>query len=351
MRRERFDWWLILAVIILLILSLTNNAFLVPEILKQQIFYIVLGFFVFFIFFKIDLFFWEKTAFVFYFLSLVFLILPLFFGFISRGASRWLRIGSFSIQPAEIVKPFLIIFFAWFFSQGKEIKRIFLGLILILIPFFLIFFQPDLGSAVLVLIIFLGILLAAEVNPLIFLLGGGGMAVLLPLFWKFLLHDYQKERILGFLNPYADPTGRGYNLIQSIITVGSGGLLGRGLGRGTQTQLRFLPEFHTDFAFASLAESFGFVGVCLVLGFWFLLFLRILKILEQTENRFAFLFLSGAFFLLFAQFFINIGMNMGLLPVVGIPLPFISYGGSSFLTTMIILGIIENICYNKYRYE
>lgn len=339
-----------MAVVVLLILGLTNNAFLVPEIVKQQIFYIVFGFLVFFLFFKIDLLFWRKTAPLVYFLSLFSLILPLFFGFVSRGASRWLKIGGLTFQPSELTKPFFIIFLAWFFYQGKEIKRVFLGAILILIPFFLIFFQPDLGSAVLLLVIFLGVLLAAGVNPLVFVFGGGGVLFLLPLFWKFLLHDYQKERILGFLNPYADPTGRGYNLIQAIITVGSGGFLGRGLGRGTQTQLRFLPEFHTDFAFASLAESFGFVGVCLVLGFWFLIFWRILKIMEQTKDKFAFLFLSGAFFLLFAQFFINIGMNMGLLPVVGIPLPFISYGGSSFLTTMMILGIIENICYNNYRY-
>ena len=266
---------------------------------------------------------------------------------------RWIRIGSFTVQPSELVKPFLIAFFSSFFAGEEKIglKKVLGGFFLLLIPAILIFIQPDLGSSLVVAISILGVLFAAGLPLKIFLGIGGTILVFLPLAWKFLLKDYQRDRVLSFLNPHSDPLGRGYNLIQSTVAVGAGKFFGRGLGRGTQSGLQFLPERHTDFMFASFAENFGFLGVLIFLGVFVVLLWRILRIASQTNDNFGFLFACGVFCLIFTQGFINIGMNLGLLPVTGIPLPLLSYGGSSFLATMMMLGILENICYNnKTRY-
>jgi len=343
-----FDWFLFLPVLIIIIFSLTLNYFLVPSLFSQQLFYVILGLVVFFLFARADFRIWEKLGWLGFGGSIIFLLAPLFFGTVTRGAVRWVRVGSFTVQPSELVKPFLIAFFSSFFAEEERIKfkKAMKGVLLLLAPLFLIFIQPDLGSSVVVGISLLGILFAAGLSWKFFLGGGGLGIVFLPLIWKFLLKDYQRERIFGFLNPHTDPLGRGYNLIQSIAAVGAGKFLGRGLGRGTQSGLQFLPERHTDFMFASFAENFGFLGVLIFLGIFAFLLWRILKIASSTNNNFAFLFSCGVFCLIFAQGFINIGMNLGLLPVTGIPLPLLSYGGSSFLSTMIMLGILENICYN-----
>jgi len=343
-----FDWLLFLAVLIISIFSLVVNYFLVPNLFLQQLFYLILGLGVFFIFSRLDFQIWEKLGWLGYLGSIIFLLTPLIFGTITRGAVRWIRIGSFTVQPSELVKPFLIAFFSSFFANEQKIKlkKALVGFLLMLFPAILIFIQPDLGSSLVVGISLLGILFAAGL-PLKFFLGAGGAVLaFLPVAWKFFLKSYQKDRILSFLNPHSDPLGRGYNLIQSTVAVGAGKFFGRGLGKGTQSGLQFLPERHTDFMFASFAENFGFFGVLIFLGLFAFLLWRILKITSRTNNNFAFLFGCGAFCLIFAQGFINMGMNLGLLPVTGIPLPLLSYGGSSFLATMIVLGILENICYN-----
>jgi len=348
-----FDWLLFFAILILTILGLVLNGFLVPKLFSQQLFYVFLGLIFFSLFSRIDFRIWEKLG-VFGFLgSIAFLLTPLVFGIATRGALRWIKIGPFTLQPSEMAKPFLIIFFALFFSSRKilNFRTVFFAFLLLLVPLFLIFIQPDLGSSLVIVIAWVGILFAAGISLRI-ILGGIGIGLFsLPLVWKFFLKEYQKHRILSFLNPWADPLGKSYNLIQSTIAVGAGQFFGRGLGRGTQSHLRFLPERHTDFIFASLAEDLGFVGVSILILSFAILLWRILKIANQTTNSFAFLFSCGAFCLIFAQGFINIGMNLGLLPVTGVPLPLLSYGGSSFLATMIMLGIVENICYNnKTRY-
>jgi rod shape determining protein RodA len=347
-----FDWLLFLAILIISVFSLVVNYFLVPNLFYQQLFYIILGLGVFFVFSRLDFRIWERLGWLGFLGSIIFLLTPLIFGTVTRGAVRWIRIGSFTVQPSELVKPFLIAFFSSFFAGEEKIKfkKVLAGLLLLLIPAILIFIQPDLGSSLVLVISILGILLAAGL-PLKFFLGmGGTILAFLPLAWKFLLKDYQKDRVLSFLDPHSDPLGRGYNLIQSTVTVGAGKFFGRGLGKGTQSGLQFLPERHTDFMFASFAENFGFFGVLIFLGVFAVLLWRILKIANKTDNNFAFLFGCGVFCLIFAQGFINIGMNLGLLPVTGIPLPLLSYGGSSFLATMIMLGILENICYNSRRY-
>jgi len=347
-----FDWLLFLAVLIISIFSLVMNYFLVSNLFFQQIFYIILGLVVFFVFSRLDFRIWEKLGWLGVLGSIIFLLIPLIFGTVTRGAVRWIRIGSFTVQPSELVKPFLIAFFSSFFTSEEKIKfkKALTGFLLLLIPAILIFIQPDLGSSLIIVVSILGVLFAAGFPLKIFLGVGGLVLAFLPFVWKFLLKDYQKERVFGFLNPHSDPLGRGYNLIQSTVAVGAGKFFGRGLGKGTQSGLQFLPERHTDFMFASFAENFGFFGVLIFLGIFALLLWRILKITSQANNNFAFLFGCGVFCLVFAQGFINIGMNLGLLPVTGIPLPLLSYGGSSFLATMIMLGILENICYNSTSY-
>ncbi|MGB9706816.1 MAG: rod shape-determining protein RodA [Microgenomates group bacterium] len=343
-----FDWILFLTFLGITIFSLILNYFLSPNSFFQQIFYVFLGLIFFFLFSRIDFRIWEKLGLLGFLGSIVFLLTPFVFGTITRGALRWIRIGPFTLQPSELVKPFLIIFFASFFSSRKTLnfRIVFFGLLFLLIPFLLIFFQPDLGSSLVVGVTWVGILFAAGV-PFEIILGGVGVgAVFLPLAWMFFLKEYQRQRILSFLDPWTDPLGKGYNLIQSTVAVGAGQFFGRGLGRGTQSGLQFLPERHTDFIFASFAEDFGFLGVLVLLLLFGVLLWRILEIGRKAASSFAFLFCVGVFSLIFIQSFINIGMNLGLLPIAGVPLPLFSYGGSSFLATMMSLGIVENICYN-----
>jgi rod shape determining protein RodA len=348
-----FDWLFFLAILIITSFSLILNYFLVRDLFPQQIFYIFLGLLTFFVFSRIDFRIWEKLGMFGFLGSIMFLLTLLVFGTITRGAVRWIRLGPFTLQPSELVKPFLIIFFASFFASSEKInlRRVMSGFLLLLIPLFLIFIQPDLGSSLVVGVSWLGILFAWGVSLKIIFGGMGIGIVLFPLIWKFFLREYQKHRILSFLDPQADSLGRGYNLIQSTVAVGAGKFFGRGLGGGTQSSLRFLPERHTDFIFASFAEDFGFLGVViLVLAFGVLLW-RILRIAQGAKNPSARLFCFGVFSLLLSQGFINMGMSLGLLPVAGVTFPLLSYGGSSFLATMIMLGIVENICYNSNAFH
>lgn len=348
-----FDWVLFSAILILTILGLVINGFLVPKLFSQQLFYIFLGLVIFFLFSRIDYRIWEKLAPWLYFGSLLFLLTPFLFGALTRGVFRWIQIGNFSIQPSEIVKPFLIVFFAYFFSRQKKVglKEASIGSLAGVLPFLLIFFQPDLGSSLVVLFSWLGILFASGVA--LSIIFGGFLIVFLsfPLIWKFLLKDYQRTRMFSFLKPLSDPLGAGYNVIQATIAVGTGQLIGRGLGRGTQSHLRFLPERHTDFIFASLAEDLGFLGVTLIILTFFVLLWRIIQTAGRSSDIFGRLICLGVFTLIFSQVFINMGMNLGLLPITGVTLPLVSYGGSSFVATMISLGIVENIYLLKKKEE
>ena len=343
MLRPKFDWYLILPALFLLGFGLGIIASVSPSHLPQHLLYILLalGFFLFFSFFDLDILF--PLSPLIYLLSLLFLILPFLVGTVTRGSVRWIPLGSFTIQPSEIVKPFLSLLAAWFWTKENfSLKRLFFFSGIFFPAVLLIFLQPDLGNALVVLSIFGGVLLFSGIKWRQLLLLVLVVGVIFPLAW-FTLHDYQKMRIVHFPNPYSDPLGEGYNLIQSKIAIGSGGIFGRGLGRGTQSHLAFLPEKHTDFIFASLAEELGLVGSGIVFGLYLLLFWRILKIAQQTRQRPLFLLAMGLFFSLFFQTTVNLGMNIGLLPITGITLPLISYGGSSVLATMISLGILEAI--------
>jgi len=346
---SNFDWPLLIATLVISIFGSVMVASVASSFLTQHLTHLFLALIFFFIFSQLDYRVYIKISPLLFGLSLIFLLLPLVFGEITRGTLRWVQIGSLTIQPSELVKPFLILFFSYFFCSPKvKGKKMVIGFLFLLIPVFLIFSQPDFGSTLVMIFSWVGIVLAAGITWHFLLLGGILFLFLPPLVWRF-LKNYQRLRILSFFNPLKDPLGTSYNLIQAKITVGSGQFFGRGLGKGTQSHLKFLPERHTDFIFASLAEELGFLGaVFLILAFGFLLW-RILAISQKSKDNFGFLFCVGCFGLLFSQIFINIAINLGLLPVTGIPLPLVSYGGSSVLATMICLGIVQNIAKQKGR--
>jgi len=218
------------------------------------------------------------------------------------------------------------------------VSGIYTGLVTVLV-----FFQPDLGSAMVLVFLWIGIMIIAGIKwkqlLLLFLLG----AILFGIAWMVVLKPYQKDRITSFLNPYLDPKGTGYHRIQSMIAIGSGQLFGRGLGHGPQSQLNFLPEQHTDFIFASIAEEWGFVGLLIVFILYFLMFWRMIKIALLAPNNFARLFCVGFSIILIFHILVNIGMNLGVLPIAGISLPFVSYGGSNLLINFVMLGIVQSI--------
>lgn len=304
-------------------------------------FYVFLAVIVFVIFYFIDFDILEIFSKHLYLLSIVLLLLPIIFGQVTRGAMRWVEFWGYTVQPSEIVRPFLFLFAAVQISKLKklDIKSFVNVFLMLLFPLILIFFQPSLGVTLITLTGFFGAFLSRNIpiRYVVLLLIFGVLS--LPIFW-FILEPYQKDRVLAFLNPWLDPLGRGYNSIQSIISVASGEIFGRGLGRGVQTQLAFLPEKHTDFIFAAIGEELGFIGSFIILlsfSLFFWLVIRIQNTVKQISRK---CFAGAVFTSFFAQSFVHIGMNLGLLPVTGLPLPLISAGGSALLGTSIILGML-----------
>lgn len=338
-----FDLLIPLTIFIIGVLGLALMWSLTPNLFFQQASFFILGFGFLFIFSQIDFRVYQNFRWFIYIGVIFFLLITFILGEMTRGSIRWIQLGPFTMQPSEIVKPFLLAFFAfWFAERQVKFKGLILGGFLFLLPVLLVFRQPDLGSTLVLIASFLGMLLTLELPLFIILSGLGFLALGLPAAWVFLA-EYQKQRIFTFLNPNSDPLGSGYSIIQSVISVGSGEFFGRGLGRGTQSHLDFLPERHTDFIFASFTEELGFAGAILILILYLFLLWRILQIAKRTKSGYAQIFIFGVFAMLLFQIFVNIGMNLGVVPVTGITLPFMSYGGSSILTTMIILGMVESI--------
>jgi rod shape determining protein RodA len=281
-----------------------------------------------------------------YLFALLILILVLIFGKEINGSKAWFTFLGFGFQPVEIVKLILIICFAKYFSENyheiHRVKHIFISGIYLTIPLFLVMLQPDLGSAIVLIAIWFGMLLMAgiKVKHFIILMILGVLLVIGS--WFFILTDYQKERFqcvtnLDPQNPYC------YNTQQSLISIGSGGVFGKGFGYGPQSQLNFLPEKHTDFIYSVLGEEFGFVGTSIVLSIFILLLYRMFLAARKTQNLFGKFILIGIIVFFTGHILINIGMNLGLLPVTGIPLPFLSYGGSSLLSFILSIFLLENI--------
>ncbi len=319
------------------------------ELLIPQIIFYLIGLFLFFVAKKTGVHFFKNNSHFFYWLFIGLLITTYIIGIEVKGSKRWIDFYFFNFQASELFKIFFIVFFADYFSRNDhdiEEGRILLkSFFYFILPTFLIFKQPDLGNAAIFIFIYLIMLFFSKVPRRFIFQLFTFFIVILPLSW-FILKDYQQNRILSFLNPHLDQTGTGYNMVQAIITAGSGKFLGKGLGFGTQSKLFFLPENHTDFAFASLVEQFGFLGGFVVLLFFFIIAYVLMKKLVtryrniEQDGIFDFLFTIGFLSYFVFQIFVNVGMNLGIFPVTGIALPMISYGGSSLVSFMFGLGLI-----------
>lgn len=350
----KFDWILVCVIALLLLVGLLALYSLSASggtdyFLKQSIF-AGLGLVVMLFVASLDYRHIQKYSTTLYFLTAAVLLGVLFFGTTVRGTAGWLSFGIFQVQPVEIAKVTLIIFLASFISKKKselgEWTRVIASLILSTILIFLVLRQPDLGSSLVLSAIWVGMIVASGLRAKHFLVLALLGSLLAAGSW-FLLADYQKARINTFLDPESDPQGSGYNVIQAIVAVGSGGISGKGLGYGSQSQLSFLPEKHTDFIFAVIAEELGLAGAVFVIALYGLLLYRIRSIGIAASDNFGYLLSLGVMIMVFSQVLVNVGMNVGLLPVTGLPAPFLSYGGSSLLSLFASVGLLLSVYQRK----
>jgi rod shape determining protein RodA len=353
---EQLNWFLISLVIILafigflMLYSAAGGSFR-PWLIRQLGFFCL--FFPLMLFIAItDIRLWFKASYLFYLGALGLVIIVDIMGHNAMGATRWFRIGPLTIQPSEIMKVCTVFALARYFYNIEienigKIRYVIPPLMMVMIPAFFIFHQPDLGTATILVIVGISVLFLAGVKIWKFLTAGGIILLAIPLLWNFGLHDYQKQRVLTFINPNNDPLGSGYNIIQSKIAIGSGGLLGKGLLKGTQGQLNFLPEKQTDFIFTMLSEEIGFFGSLFTILIYGAIIFICSNIAIKTKHQFGRLLVLGIVSIFFTHMFINMAMVMGLIPVVGAPLPFISYGGTIMASMMIGFGLVLNVDINK----
>ena len=350
----QFDWIFFSLISILIFVGLltihtvdnSNSNYLFKHFLRISI---SLALFLFVAFINIK--FWYRFAYIFYIVVVGLLIYVDFFGLSALGAKRWIGLYFFNIQPSELMNVGVILALARYYQYIKleeidNFSKLVIPVFIIFIPFFLVTSQPDLGTGLFILIVCLGMLWLAGLNLKIFITGFFSLLILTP-FSIALLKPYQKERILNFLNPENDPLGSGYHIVQSKIAIGSGGFFGKGFKQGTQSNLEFLPEKHTDFIFTVFSEQFGFFGSVLLILLFFAIILKILNISLKSQNNFSRLVCFGVGFNVFVYLAVNLGMVTGLLPVVGVPLPIISYGGTAMLTTMFSLGLVMSAKIHK----
>ncbi len=320
---------------------------------KKQVLWLVMGFFLMVAISFFDyriLKNYRSPILALYGFSLILLLGLLVLGVNIRGAESWYRIGGITIEPVEFVKISIVLLLAKYFSMRHiemyRFRHIITSGLYVLLPASLVFIQSEVGSVLILTSIWIGVMIIAgiKIKHLAILIIAG--AVLLSVGWNFVFQDYQKDRLISFINPEADPRGSGYNILQSTIAVGSGGILGKGIGEGTQTQLGFLPEAQTDFIFASIAEELGLIGVFILLSCFAFFARKMMDISHSSSNNFARLVVAGFSIMVLSQMSINIGMTLGLLPITGIPLPFVSYGGSSLISLFAMLGILQSIKIN-----
>lgn len=342
---------IILASLLLLLIGILVIYSSSPVLAFQQSLFVVIGFLSYIIVSQLNYKSFRVLVMPIYLFTLLLLLIVFILGVETRGVLRWIPLGPLNIQPSEFAKVALIIFLADFWVKREPTLTNILISMLWTAPFvILIFRQPDLGSVLTILAIWFGILFTSGVSfkkiAVVILISVSFFPAGL-----FFLQDYQKQRIAGFLTPGSDPLGTGYNLIQSTIAVGSGQLWGRGLGQGTQSRLRFLPEFRTDFIFASIAEELGLLGSSIILFAYLFLLVYCLKVSQKAPDSFGGLIASGVFSMLFFQTFVNIGMNLGLLPITGITLPLVSYGGSSLVATLTSLGFVSSVAKSERKID
>ena len=337
-----FDWVAFFLLLCLFSFGLFLLLTLGVNIFWQQLLFVLVAILLLIVFSRLDFaLLWWVAPFG-YIAGCLFLALS-YLGPSIRGATRWIMIGGIQLQPSELAKPLFLLAFSYFMHKysPRNLKNFPLHLVLFIVPFLLVYRQPDLGSSIIYGLAWLAMMLAGglSVGAVIAAIVAGAFS--LPFLWSILL-PYQKDRIITFLDPAHDPGGAGYNALQAMIAVGSGQWIGRGLGRGTQSHLRFLPEHHTDFIFATLIEELGFLGGVVLLALYAGLLIRVIMplIKPRTGHPGFFTFTLGLFSMLLSQIFINAAMNMGIIPITGITLPFVSYGGSSLLSWAMCFGLL-----------
>ena len=341
-RNSHTDWVMVLSLILLGFVGLFVLLTIDKAFFWQQVIFLILGAGIVWGASKLDVAILWWFAPYGYAISILLLSLS-YLGPEIRGATRWIVIGSQQLQPSEIVKPFIILFMARLISvmNPKLARTWFVHLLVWVVPFLLVFKQPDLGTSIVYLSSWIAMMVAGGFPILAFFVIAGAGGTLFPVLWEH-LRPYQQSRILTFVNPSLDPQGAGYNALQAMIAVGSGQLFGKGLGMGTQSHMRFLPEFHTDFIFATLIEELGFIGGFFIFALYVTFLWRMIApyIKGNYVNAFGFLYTIGFFTMVLTQIIINAGMNMGIIPVTGITLPFVSYGGSSILAISLGFGML-----------
>jgi rod shape determining protein RodA len=360
---QNFDWVLLILLIIIAgvsILNLYSATYPIRDIggaliFKKQIYWFLIGFVIFFLMTTFNYYLLERMAFPAYFFSVILLVIVLLVGKVSSGSQRWLILGPISFQPSELTKIAMVMVLAKFFSERGgaseyRLRDLWQPFLLILFPFALILKEPDLGTALFIALLSASMVLIAKVHWKSLLIFFGTCLSFAPFVW-FGLKDYQRARIMTFINPDMDPLGAGYHINQSKIAIGSGFLWGKGYLQGTQTRLHFLPEQHTDFAFSVLAEEWGLIGSVVLLFLYLFLILWGLNIARSSKDRFGSMMAVGIVAIVFWQVVINVGMVTGLLPVVGIPLLLFSYGGSSVVTSMAALGLLMNISIRRFMFQ
>jgi rod shape determining protein RodA len=293
----------------------------------------------------------KRVTGILYLLILGALAFVLVFGENIRGSVRWIDLGFTTFQPSEFTKLIMVVVMAKFLDKEgeklKSFKYVLISAFYVFLPLIMILIEPDLGSSLVLFFTWFAMLMFSRISKKQILILIVCAIILAVGVWFFGLEDYQHQRIFTFLNPNADPQGEGYNVIQSIVAVGSGGLFGRGVGRGYQSQLKFLPERQTDFIFASTAEELGLLGTSVILILYIFLLRRTIVIARNSRDNFGRYLSLGIFFMLFFQILVNIGMNIGLMPVTGIPLPLLSYGGTSLITVFLSLGLLQSVVAHK----
>lgn len=348
---KNIDWFLFVLVIILVVFGLAAiysasfDSTKIVNFQKQAIFSIIGFILMAVIILMMDYRMLKTYSGILYLGAVLFLILTIAAAPRIRGVYSWFDFGGFSLQPAEFIKIILVITLAKYFSTRDigDFKHVIISSIYAGIFIVLIARQPDMGTAAIFAVIWVSMSIAAGLKFRHFVVLALALAISGAFSWGYVLKDYQKDRILIFIDPYKDPQWRGYNIIQSKIAIGSGGLLGKGFGRGTQSQLNFLPEKYSDFIFAAIAEESGFLGVTMLFIIFTCVFWQIFSMIKKINDSFGRLLVFGGGVMIFSGFFVNIASNLSLLPVTGIPLPFISYGGSSLIATFMTIGLIQSV--------
>ena len=320
-------------------------------VIKQAAYYGI-GFFILLLVARFQIYQFRRFAWTLYALGLLMLLLVLAIGPEINGSRRWIDLGVIHFQPSEYVKIVTLLALCWILTYKPlpiEIKQIFYALVVTLLPALLIFMQPDLGTAVIIIMAAACLIFLAGIRFIYILITIGFCIISLPFLWYYVLHDYHKSRILSFINPEYDPLGSGWSLIQSKIAIGTGGLWGKGWNNNQQAGLEFLPETHTDFIFSIFAEEYGLVGVTLLMLIYLLVILRGFYITAGARDSYEKLFCGGLIFIFSLYIVINIGMVSGILPIVGIPLPLISYGGTALVTTLGAFGIVMSVRSHSHK--